>query len=112
MGSTWGSLPEALKLRWKQLGCDQMKAELLRRPMRTRRAQARAAAAAVDGIPRARLGTSYPALRGTASAAYTSANQCLDMQIAHGVKVGRDWGTLPLADRRRWTNLGCDRRVN
>ena len=111
-GSTWGSLPEALKLRWKQLGCDQMKQELLRRPMRNRRAVARAAAAAVDGLPRARLGTPYPAVRATASAPYTSSNQCLDMQIAHGVKVGIDWGTLSVADRRRWTNLGCDRRVN
>ena len=37
---------------------------------------------------------------------------CLEMQLRHGVHVGRVWGTLSKRDQLRWTRLGCDQRVN
>ena len=39
-------------------------------------------------------------------------NECQSMQLAHRVRVGVDWGNLPLGKQQRWTELGCDRVVN
>ena len=85
IGVAWGNLPEALKMRWNQLACDRMKEALLRRrqhPLRER------------------TPVSLPA-----------ANPCLDMQRAHRVRVGMDWGTLPPSGRQEWTRLNCDSKV-
>ena len=101
-GASWGRLPEALRLRWQQLACDRMREALQRRRQRPHRVETTRAArpASAASVP----------TRGAATRRVV--NPCLDMQVTHGVVVGRDWGTLPLADRQRWTALGCDRRVN
>ena len=54
------------------------------------------------------------AARASRNAGYNDATSqpCLDMQLAHGVRPGKDWGTLPLREQRRWTRLDCDQYVN
>lgn len=85
-GSSWGNLPEALKLRWSQLACDRMSAQLLRsRPLQRARQE-------------------EPPPQDDRAA-------CKQMQRAHGVRVGVDWGTLPMAGRGEWTRKNCDAKV-
>ena len=50
--------------------------------------------------------------RGVTRTTDGAALECDDLQSAHGVVVGRDWGTLPVQQQRRWTALGCDSLVS
>jgi hypothetical protein len=111
-GSSWGTLPEALQIRWAQLACDRRPAQ----PTRARQARGIPPPTA-DSWTTERNG-GYPTVPRRARAhtqsgrSARSGSPCLDMQLRHGVRVGKDWGTLPLESQRKWTRLGCDSVVN
>ena len=83
---SWGSLPEALRPRWRQLKCDSR--DLHRRSPPT---VARDAGGGGGG---------------------GGASECMAMQVTHKVRVGVSWGSLPLDLQKRWTRLSCDGHVN
>ena len=116
-GQGWGSLPEALKMRWNQLACDRM-GEVLRR--RRRDAGTARRQKPVD-LPKRRAVDQAAVVRHVGYAHKSgnrlhlggsgNTNPCREMQIQHNVRVGASWGTLPPALQQRWTTLDCDRRV-
>ena len=92
-GVSWGSLPEALKMRWTQLACNRMRDAILRKRQRQQQQHTPAVSAAAASA-RNLIGN-----RGSV---------CRDMQQRHGVRIGASWGTLPLDGQSQWNRLNCD----
>ena len=102
--ASWGRLPEQHRASWTARGCDRL---LRDRP--SKNAIGTAAAAAVA----ARQARKREHLKGGGAAAeFSDAAECRAMQLAHGVRPGASWGTLPAALQRRWGRFGCDKLVN
>ena len=92
-GASWGSATMELRQWWTSADCDR----LLSGPTAGPPVQG-----APDSLPLAESPKRAEAPRG----------ECQSMQLAHRVRVGVDWGTLPPGKQERWTELGCDRVVN
>ena len=115
---TWGSLPEELQTRWHRLGCDSKVLSVVRQQMteagRTPPPQRQQAQTPPVALPagRNRRSQRLARLASRGSGAGASSSECLNMQLAHGVRIGQSWGSLPLSGQQRWTRLGCDALVN
>ena len=115
---TWGSLSEELQTRWHRLGCDSKVLSVVRQQMteagRTPPPQRQQAQTPPVALPagRNRRSQRLARLASRGSGAGASSSECLNMQLAHGVRIGQSWGSLPLSGQQRWTRLGCDALVN
>ena len=108
---TWGSLPEELRSRWNQLGCDTAVKNVARQQARGE------PGGSEQPAPRKPMPTRTARRDWRSSAVGASqgaggSSECLSMQFEHGVKVGQSWGSLTLHGQQRWTRLGCDQLVN
>ena len=83
-GASWGSATMELRQWWTSADCDRL----------------------LSGL------TAVPPVPGAPKRAEAPGGECQSMQLAHRVRVGVDWGTLPPGKQQRWTELGCDRVVN
>ena len=102
VGSSWGSLPTALRQWWTSAGCDRLSLS------------AGGLASTVRATPSAWLLASEKPAHAAPSTEESDSpsGECQSMQLAHTVRIGSSWGTLPAHLQQRWTQLNCDRLVN
>jgi len=107
VGQSWGTLSTEQRARWTQLRCD----EHVRASASSSSFASQSSGS--DASPQQDLpAEGGPQRRGRIGAVQDAPPTCVEMQVAHRVRVGLDWGSLPPSLQRRWTILGCDTVVN
>ena len=102
VGSSWGSLPTALQQWWTSADCDRLSLA------------GGGLTSTVRATPSAWLLASEKPEQRTPSTEESDSpsGECRSMQLAHTVRTGSSWGTLPAHLQQRWAQLNCDRLVN